>query len=453
LTQKSLHSTNSVSIFLPIRLLVGASFLLLSSFLSFFACLRSFSLVCADANLTQPSFTPVNHHLYHSGNDLIEQIKSVVHRHPDKRIVETIKAGNKGYEAEITVVTYCQSGKESDDRSKFRILLSFRQHGRELITSELAWRILSILSEEQFLLKMDRASLSSTLENVVIKGVPMENLNGRKLVEAGELCERRNGRGVDLNRNWSVDWGKKEKDYDPYEENPGTAAFSEPETQIIQKLAISFDPQIWVNVHSGMEALFLPYDHKNTTPDGLPSRQMRLLLEELNKVHFHKRCMNGSGGGSVGYLTRGTATDYMYDVVRVPMAFTFEIYGDGTASTIGCFKMVNPVDHTTLKRVLNDWSAAFFTTFKLGPRQLDVHTKVGVFNLDKWVSIDEYLDTYLIGRRNRYGKKMELLEVGMQETRTYFRLFLLSSVLLFFMFCSRISKTKGGRLIVSAIPL
>lgn len=67
----------------------------------------------------------------------------------------------------------------------------------------------------------------------------MENLNGRKLVEAGELCERRNGvvsyffvfqhytwglelcellmvdyvagRGVDLNRNWSVDWGKKEK--------------------------------------------------------------------------------------------------------------------------------------------------------------------------------------------------------------------------------------------------
>lgn len=68
----------------------------------------------------------------------------------------------------------------------------------------------------------------------------MENLNGRKLVEEGDLCERRNGlvvylinfkydkwqllnlcqwwnfssiagRGVDLNRNWSVDWGKKEK--------------------------------------------------------------------------------------------------------------------------------------------------------------------------------------------------------------------------------------------------
>ncbi|XWS20857.1 hypothetical protein CRYUN_Cryun30bG0004900 [Craigia yunnanensis] len=428
------------------------SFLLFSSFLSMFASLPSFSPVYADANLTQPSFTPINRDLYHSSNDLIEQIKSLVHRHPDKLTVETIKAGNKGYKAEITVVTFCQSRKESDDRSKFRILLSFGQHGRELITSELALRILSILSEEQFLPKMDRASLNSTLNNVVIKVVPMENLNGRKLVEAGDLCERRNGRGVDLNRNWSVDWGKKEKDYDPYEENPGTAAFSEPETQIMRKLAISFDPHIWVNVHSGMEALFMPYDHKNRTPDGSPSDQMRLLLEELNNVHCHKRCMIGSGGGSVGYLAHGTATDYMYDVVRVPMAFTFEIYGDGTASTKDCFKMFNPVDHTTFKRVLNDWSAAFFTIFKLGPRQLDVHSKAGVSNLDK-VSIDEYLDGYLMGRRNRYGKKMEVLEVGMQEIRTYFRLFLLSSVLLLFMFCSRISKTKGNRQIVSAISL
>lgn len=430
---------------------MGGSFLLFSYLLSVFASLPSFTVVKADSDLTRPSFTPINRDLYHSSDDLIEQIKSLVHRHPDKLTVETIKAGNKGYTSEITVVTYCQSRKETDDKSKFRILLSFGQHGRELITSELALRILSILSEEQFLPKMDRASLNGTLENVVIKIVPMENLNGRKLVEEGNLCERRNGRGVDLNRNWSVDWGKKEKDYDPYEENPGIAPFSEPETQIMRKIAISFDPHIWVNVHSGMEALFMPYDHKNRTPDGLPSQRMRLLLEELNNVHCHKRCMIGSGGGSVGYLAHGTATDYMYDVVRVPMSFTFEIYGDNTATLKDCFKMFNPVDHTTFKRVLNDWSAAFFTIFKLGPHQIDVHSKAAVSSMDKWVSIDEYFDGYLMGRRNRYGKKMEVLEVGMQEIRTYFRLFLLSSVLLLFMFCSRISKT--GRQIVSAIPI
>ncbi|XP_022875417.1 uncharacterized protein LOC111393883 [Olea europaea var. sylvestris] len=147
---------------------------------------------------------------FYSGG-LLEEIKSLVHRHPDKLSMEKISSKNKGYEAEMTVVTYCQNRKETDDRSKFRILLSFGQHGRELITTELALRLLSILSEEEFLPNMDRVALNNTLSRLVIKVVPMENWNGRKLVEAGELCDRRNGRGVDLNRNWSVDWGKKEK--------------------------------------------------------------------------------------------------------------------------------------------------------------------------------------------------------------------------------------------------
>lgn len=57
----------------------------------------------------------------------------------------------------------------------------------------------------------------------LVQILPMENTHGRDLVEAGELCERKNGRGVDTNRNWDIDWGKKEKDYDPKEEYPGRA--------------------------------------------------------------------------------------------------------------------------------------------------------------------------------------------------------------------------------------
>lgn len=47
------------------------------------------------------------------------------------------------------------------------------------------------------------------------------------------------------------------QDYDPYEENPGSAPFSEPETQIMRKICASFEPHVWVNVHSGMEASIL----------------------------------------------------------------------------------------------------------------------------------------------------------------------------------------------------
>ncbi|CAL0326068.1 unnamed protein product [Lupinus luteus] len=77
--------------------------------------------------------------------------------------METFKAGNRGYGVELAV------------------------HGRELITTELALRILSILNEEQHLPSMDLDTLNSTLDKLIIKVVPMENLNGPKLVEAGDL--------------------------------------------------------------------------------------------------------------------------------------------------------------------------------------------------------------------------------------------------------------------------
>ncbi|XP_011101122.1 carboxypeptidase A6 [Sesamum indicum] len=422
-------------------------------FASFVLFANHFTLTYGKSNGTlHLDVTPINHDLYHTSGALLEEIESLVHRHPDKLSIEKVSSKNKGYEAQMTVVTYRQKWKESDDRTKLRILLTFGQHARELITTELALRLLSILSEEQFLPNVDRSTLNRTLDRLIIKVVPVENLNGRKRVEDGELCERRNGRGVDLNRNWSVDWGKKEKDYDPYEENPGPAPFSEPESQIMRKLSVSFEPHIWVNVHSGMEALFMPYDHKNTTPDGIPYQIMKSMLDDLNHFYLRDHCLVGSGGASVGYLAHGTATDYMYDIARVPMAFTFEIYGDLKASSKDCFRMFNPIDITSFNRVLNDWSAAFFQMFSIGVQQMDgVQSKAIASRFDNWVSIDDYLNGYLMHRKSRYAKKMEVLDLGLQEIRAYFRLFLLSSVLLLFMFCSRISKST--RPIVSGMSL
>ena len=53
----------------------------------------------------------------------------------------------------------------------------------------------------------------------------MENERGRDRVETKNLCERKNGRGVDTNRNWPVHWGFKEPDYDSREEYPGEEPF------------------------------------------------------------------------------------------------------------------------------------------------------------------------------------------------------------------------------------
>lgn len=51
--------------------------------------------------------------------------------------------------------------------------------------------------------------------------------------------------------------GKKEKDYNPQEEYPGTAPFSEPEAQLIKGITESFRPHVWLNVHRSETEMWL----------------------------------------------------------------------------------------------------------------------------------------------------------------------------------------------------
>lgn len=81
------------------------------------------SFVNGNSNSTQIPITPINHDLYHTRGALLEEIESLVHRHPSKLSMETFSTQNKGYHAETTVVTYCRNKKDCDDRSKLKILL------------------------------------------------------------------------------------------------------------------------------------------------------------------------------------------------------------------------------------------------------------------------------------------------------------------------------------------
>lgn len=47
----------------------------------------------------------------------------------------------------------------------------------------------------------------------------------------------------------------------------GVCPCSEPEVQVLLTLAKELKPHVWLNVHSGMYALFTPYDHKGHVPN------------------------------------------------------------------------------------------------------------------------------------------------------------------------------------------
>ncbi|KXZ42457.1 hypothetical protein GPECTOR_145g748 [Gonium pectorale] len=255
---------------------------------------------------------------------------------------------------------------------KVHMLLDFGEHGREFISSELGLVLLRTLADPDGPLKVwpddpERGrKLQQLLRATFIKILPMENEGGRRLVESGKMCERKNGRGVDPNRNWPIDWGRKEPDYDPNEEYPGTAPFSEPEVKLLSDLAKAFSPHVWLNVHSGMEAMFVPWDHKDTVPPG--AEDALGILQRIQKdVMQGTGCVVGSGGKTVGYLAHGTATDYMFEALHVPVAYTWEIYGDFKAHFDDCFRMFNPLDEEGFRAVLQRWHRAIFRLLELIP--------------------------------------------------------------------------------------
>jgi hypothetical protein len=66
---------------------------------------------------------------------------------------------------------------------------------------------------------------------------------------------------------------------------------------VLLELAKELKPQVWLNVHSGMYALFTPYDHKghvpNTTGDcEASSRTSTVALALLS--HQQRMCLRNS---------------------------------------------------------------------------------------------------------------------------------------------------------------
>jgi murein peptide amidase A len=65
---------------------------------------------------------------------------------------------------------------------------------------------------------------------------------------------RQNGRGVDLNRNWSSEWPGGGRPWDIY--YPGSRPFSERETRIARKLILRLQPKVTIWFHQHMNLVW-----------------------------------------------------------------------------------------------------------------------------------------------------------------------------------------------------
>ena len=95
-----------------------------------------------------------------------------------------------------------------------------------------------------------------------------------------------------------MDWGIREPDYDPSEEYGGTEPFSEPEVMCTKSLAQNRRPHVYVNVHSGMDGLLVPWDHKPFIVKG--HERTDRLLGRVSERFCAGKCIHGAGSATVG---------------------------------------------------------------------------------------------------------------------------------------------------------
>ncbi|MBV9958497.1 MAG: VCBS repeat-containing protein [Acidobacteria bacterium] len=231
------------------------------------------------------------------------------------------------------------------------ILINASIHPRELVTSELALRLI------EYLLNNYGADGDATwlLDEHLIVIVPVSNPDGRRLAEQG-LFQRKNTNttygggcstpptttnqyGVDLNRNFTFKWGTVNTPSEPRcgETYPGPSAASEPETAALialesslfadQRGPLDTDPAppnttgVFVDIHANAGLVMWPWAHTSTVPPNGPELQMMgtKLASYNGLMPVQAIELYPSSGGS---------RDHAYGELGIA-SFTFEI---GTSS-------------------------------------------------------------------------------------------------------------------------
>jgi len=212
-----------------------------------------------------------------------------------------------------------------------KVTLLFGEHSRELISPEVALRMVKFLcgkAENNSPAAVVRAQRA--LNKFTFQIFPNANPEGRSIVEGGRYCHRTNANYVDLNRNWDVAWqpgGTKQT-------AAGPKPFSEPEVRIMKAVIEQFKPDVFFSVHSGALGMYTPYAYKKTDEvvlsaahphiaDFLSSGKdiMMDVLQTVNKNFC--RCMIGPAARNLNYICPGNCMDYAFDNLHVPFSFAF----------------------------------------------------------------------------------------------------------------------------------
>lgn len=273
---------------------------------------------------------------------------------------------------------------------KLRILLLFGEHARELVIVESALALLTNLTESLLSPQNSPTFIyaSELLKRIELHIVPLVNPDGKlRLESSGDMCWRKTGTGIDLNR--QTDWffgDPRGSSSDPQsEEYSGLAPFSEVESQMIRSLAMQYNYTASVSVHSGEQQLFTPF--VDSTSRELKRRSVNTEIELqiakyiVDHMPHHWLRNSGQAWAQNDYSADGTIADWLSARAGVKCSFVVELYG--TQAYKDCFVQFNPPPDKlaeTLK-TMNEFFPLFFQQVieRFGSRDSDSATATASF--------------------------------------------------------------------------
>ncbi len=269
-----------------------------------------------------------------------------------------VRSGGKSFEGRDIKHVIITNG---DGRKKNSVLIDAGIHAREWIAPATALYLIDQLANPT-------SDLSKLLEKIDFVIHPLINPDGyefsRLFFRLWRKTRSRNNfvcDGTDGNRNFDFHWGEVGSSEnvcsDIYQ---GKTPFSEAETKVIRDTAkgIKDTCKFYLTLHSFGKYLLYPWGYTSELPDTW--KEIHEIAEIGADAIRRKTGTNYTVGSSTNtlYAAAGGSDDYMFGVMKIPIAITMELPGGGNfgfdlppskiketveESAEGIFAMVNAV--------------------------------------------------------------------------------------------------------------
>lgn len=288
---------------------------------------------------------------YYSFAQMVTAMNELVAAYPGIASMTSIgkTAGNR----DIWVIKI--SDHVGDDENEPEVLFVGLQHAREAIGGSSMIFFMQYLCEQYAL----DTRVKDLVDNREIFIIPCMNPDGWEYNRTqqpnggGQWRKNRNGSGVDLNRNWGVDWGNCSS---PIVGDPGSCgssnpndgtyygpnAFSELETQHIRQFTLSRRLVAMIDQHAYGPYYSLPFGRPSLATNVMAARDAKFYTWVPAAMGKYNGMRAGNSPESVGYEVAGGVKDWMLKG-EVGVGTKGKVYGMtgeggyGTASLTGTF--------------------------------------------------------------------------------------------------------------------